>query len=208
MRIITFKVRSLAQSRSNETCYYNIYTVWPGFRIVTVFSFFSPLFRKNCSTRFFLSVIFFLSFFLFFILRVDLQAFENWSRVHNRLSDHRNYTLAAPTYRSAIKYWFSFTSMTMIRRHRGLVFWQKVDRMSDPRANRKRAPCFTVEREETMTRGDGWSRRGSRMNSKRASRFLFAQKEEGSSPGVFCKEISTDGEGKPRGEGMFQAAAS
>lgn len=69
--------------------------------------------------------------------------------------------------------------------------------MSDPRANRKRAPCFTVEREETMTRGDGWSRRGSRMNSKRASRFLFAQKEEGSSPGVFCKEISTDGEGKP-----------
>lgn len=48
-----------------------------------------------------------------------------------------------------------------------------------------------------MTRGDGWSRRGSRMNSKRASRFLFAQKEEGSSPGVFCKEISTDGEGKP-----------
>ena len=68
VRIITFKVRSLAQSRSNETCYYNIYTVWPGFRIVTVFPFFSPLFRKNCGTRFFLSVIFFLSFFLSFFL--------------------------------------------------------------------------------------------------------------------------------------------
>lgn len=67
VRIITFKVRSLVQSRSNETCYYNIYTVWPGFRIVTVFPFFSPLFRKNCSTRFFLSVIFFLSSFLFFL---------------------------------------------------------------------------------------------------------------------------------------------
>lgn len=47
------------------------------------------------------------------------------------------------------------------------------------------------------------------MNSKRASRFLFAHGEEGSSPGVFCKEISTDGEGKRRDRGEhLQAAAS
>ena len=69
------------------------------FRAVTIFFF--PLFfeqisilRKNCGTRFFevSSLLFFsLSFFSFFFLRLDLQAFENWSRVHNRLSDRRNY---------------------------------------------------------------------------------------------------------------------
>lgn len=136
--IITFKVRSLAQSDQTR-------------RVITTFTpfdqvsnryhlFFSPLFRKNFHpaqklryTIFpsFLSVIFFLFFFFFcargftsfWKLVACTQSSERPQELHTRL---------LPTYRSAIKYWFSFTSMTMIRRHRGLVFWQKFSEHRTP----------------------------------------------------------------------------
>lgn len=74
---------------------------------------------------------FFKEFFWFFSVHGDLQAFENWSRTHNRLSDRTNYVewgsyVCART-SAAVKYWFSFADMTMIwhRRSPGLWYVQK-----------------------------------------------------------------------------------
>lgn len=215
--IITFKVRSLAQSDQTRRV---ITTFTPFDQVSSRYHlFFSPLFRTNFHPaqklrytifRSFLSVIFFPFFlFLFFFLRLDLQAFENWSRVHNRLSDRRNYIrgsylpIGSPSnidFPSRVWQWFAVTVD---------LSFDKSSSDIGPPCKQKKGPAF-----HGRARGNddsrGWlERRGSRMNSKRASRFLFAHGEEGSSPGVFCKEISTDGEGKRRDRGEhLQAAAS
>lgn len=127
--IITFKVRSLAQSDQTR-------------RVITTFTPFDQVssryhlfFRTNFHPaqklrytifRSFLSVIFFPFFLFLFFFALGFTSF--WKLVACTQSSERPqelHTRLLPTYRSAIKYWFSFTSMTMIRRHRGLVFWQK-----------------------------------------------------------------------------------
>lgn len=131
--IITFKVRSLAQSDQTRRV---ITTFTPFDQVSSRYHLFFPLFfdkisilRKNCGTRFFevsSLLFFFLSFFSFFFFALGFTSF--WKLVACTQSSERPqelHTRLLPTYRSAIKYWFSFTSMTMIRRHRGLVFWQK-----------------------------------------------------------------------------------
>lgn len=171
--IITFKVRSLAQSDQTRRVITTFTPVWPGFEPLPSFFF---LFRKNFhSAQKLLCTIFSkfpLRYFCSFHARVDLQAFENWSRVHNRPSDRRNYirgSLLSIGPPSNID--FLFTSMTMIRRHRGLVFYKSWADIG-PRANRKRPRSSARKRWLEGMVGD----RGCRMNSKRVSRFLFARR--------------------------------
>lgn len=161
--IITFKVRSLAQSDQTRRV---ITTFTPFDQVSSRYHLFFPLFfdkisilRKNCGTRFFevsSLLFFFLSFFSFFFCAWIYKLLKI-GRVYTIVWATAGITYAAPTYLSV--------------RHQILIFlheydndspspWTclltKVHRTSDPRANRKRAPRFTVEREETMTRGDGW----------------------------------------------------
>lgn len=184
MWIITFKVRSWAQSDQTRRVITTFTPVWPGFE-PSFFSFFEKISipPKNCCTPFFrsfLSVIF-CSFppppLFFFHARVDLQAFENWSRVHNRVSDRRNYIRGSllPAYLSA--------------RHQILIFLHEYDNdspapwtcllqklgghRSPSRANRKRP---RVSRSSARKRWLEGMVGGSRMNSKRGSRFLFAHR--------------------------------
>lgn len=162
--IITFKVRSLAQSDQTRRV---ITTFTPFDQVSSRYHlFFSPLFRTNFHPaqklrytifRSFLSVIFFPFFLFLFFFCAWIYKLLKIGRVYTIVWATAGITYAAPTYLSV--------------RHQILIFlheydndspspWTclltKVHRTSDPRANRKRAPRFTVEREETMTRGDGW----------------------------------------------------
>lgn len=211
--IITFKVRSLAQSDQTRRV---ITTFTPFDQVSSCYHLFFSNKFPSCAkiavhdfSKFPLCYFFPFLSFPFFFLRLDLQAFENWSRVHNRLSDRRNYirgsylSIGPPSnidFPSRVWQWFAVTVD---------LSFDKSSSDIGPPCKQKKGPAF-----HGRARGNddsrGWlERRGSRMNSKRASRFLFAHGEEGSSPGVFCKEISTDGEGKRRDRGEhLQAAAS
>lgn len=127
--IITFKVRSLAQSDQTRRV---ITTFTPFDQVSSRYHLFFSNKFPSCAkiavhdfSKFPLCYFFpFLSFPFFFALGFT----SFWKLVACTQSSERPqelHTRLLPTYRSAIKYWFSFTSMTMIRRHRGLVFWQK-----------------------------------------------------------------------------------
>lgn len=204
MWIITFKVRSLAQSDQTRRVITTFTPVWPGFE-PSFFSFFEKISipPKNCCTPFFrsfLSVIF-CSFppppLFFFHARVDLQAFENWSRVHNRVSDRRNYIRGSllPAYLSA--------------RHQILIFLHEYDNDSPApwtcllqklgghrSVQIEKGPVFHGRaRGNDDSRGwleaPGWIR-----NEAHDSCLPIEEGSRGSSTGVFCKEISTDRAGR------------
>lgn len=158
--IITFKVRSLAQSDQTRRV---ITTFTPFDQVSSRYHLFFSNKFPSCAkiavhdfSKFPLCYFFpFLSFPFFFCAWI--YKLLKIGRVYTIVWATAGITYAAPTYLSV--------------RHQILIFlheydndspspWTclltKVHRTSDPRANRKRAPRFTVEREETMTRGDGW----------------------------------------------------
>lgn len=209
--IITFKVRSLAQSDQTRRVITTFTPVWPGFE-PSFFSFFEKISipPKNCCTPFFrsfLSVIF-CSFppppLSFFSTRAWIYKLLKIGRVYTIVWATAGITYAArsylPIYRPAIKYWFSFTSMTMIRRHRGLVFYKSWADIGPPPVQIEKGPVFHGRaRGNDDSRGwleaPGWIR-----NEAHDSCLPIEEGSRGSSTGVFCKEISTDG------EGIFSAA--
>lgn len=128
--IITFKVRSLAQSDQTRRV---ITTFTPFDQVSSRYHLFFSNKFPSCAkiavhdfSKFPLCYFFPFLSFPFFFFALGFTSF--WKLVACTQSSERPqelHTRLLPTYRSAIKYWFSFTSMTMIRRHRGLVFWQK-----------------------------------------------------------------------------------
>lgn len=195
MWIITFKVRSLAQSDQTRRVITTFTPVWPGFEPLPSFFFF---FRKNFHPAQKLLYTIFskfpLRYFCSFHARVDLQAFENWSRVHNRLSDRRNYirgsllSIGPPSnidFCSRVWQWFadtvdlSFTKVGQtsapVQIEKGPVFHGRARGNDDSRG--------WLEAEAA-----GWIR-----NESHDSCLPVEEGSRGSSTGVFCKEISTDG---------------